>query len=258
MFREYEATLSGPCLWPTRGILTSRRWVGYLLSEYRALNLVKYGERLVEVRVKPVGLPKNTGIDVRALYKAIVKAKKIASGKEQLGDEVLPEEMEKIVKYARYAYEYGDPGYLVAAARELATLVRGSDEYIAVWAYPDEVKPLNLTREDLERARKLSDRVLQILAPLGGEVEAVLTKLVFSGYRKGIARTIEGLREEDAEFLEELLDKPFDRVAILYAYGRIANLKELVHRMMKEVIIRGTGKASIFSEMKPTIEVANI
>jgi len=222
--------------------LAKELWVGCLLSEYRALQLAKLGVRLVQVEVKPVALPTVRDPSLPEIYQEIreAKSKTASSGP---------------AAYVSAAYSTGDPGYLLKAVEALNAVVRGQDKYVSITAYPVSTRPLQLTAEDERRVRELGDRVLELMAPLGGAVEAVLLKLIASGYRRGVANTVEGLDPEVRRFVEELLDKPFERAALLYAYRRVAGVRRMMRRLLKDTIHPDTGRHVLVSDLPVPLEV---
>jgi len=210
-------------------------WVGCLLSEYRALQLARLGVRLVQVEVKPVALPTASSNEVRSIYSELRSAR-------ERGASTMP------AYYAKLAYDKGDPGYFFEAARELnRALSGGRDKFISIAAYAASTKELELSAEDAERVEKLAGEVLKAMTPLGGAVEEALLKLITTGYRRGVASTIEGLGEDAKRLLEELLDKPFERAALLYAYRRLVGYRRMMQKLLKPTIHPDTGRHTAIS-----------
>lgn len=98
---------------------------------------------------------------------------------------------------------------------------------------------------------KEADEVLKMLAPLGAKVEYVLSTLILNGYRKGITEGVEGLGSEERAYLEELLDTPFRRVALIIAYSRVGDIKRILQKLQREAFHHTTAvpKAYIESEV---------
>lgn len=235
-------------------------WVGCLLAEYRILQLAKYGIKPVEVGVKAVEQSRGergSDIDVDALYQAIfnVKERGEREGEYEFTDVVGVEE--RIVKDIEKAVTYKDPDYLVRAADELNKVLGDNDKYIRITSYAPVVTILDINEENAERVRRLADKVLRIMAPLGGRLEAELMKLIFSGYKRGITDTIEGLGSEEKKFLEQLLDKPFERAALIFAYGKVADIKNLIYKMIKVAFNKDIVKPSFMVYKLPVLKTVN-
>ncbi|MEM1877074.1 MAG: hypothetical protein QXH21_09875 [Ignisphaera sp.] len=101
-----------------------------------------------------------------------------------------------------------------------------------------------------EEIEKEADELLKKLAHLGGKLEYVLSSLVVNGYRKGVTNGIEGLDESEKTYLEELLDTPFKRVALIIAYGRIRSLKKIIQRLNRESFICRTSVPIAYLESR--------
>ena len=226
--------------------VAKKLWISCLASEYRALQLAKLGVKLVQVETKSIAMPTAKPVDVSPIYKAIRSAKRQHAGI----DEVSP--------HVARAYAEKNPDHLLAATRKLCELVKGGDEYVAIWVYPVNVKPLGLSREDAERVEQLANKVLEVLAPLGGAAEAALLTLIASGYRRGVTETIAGIPPEAKKFLEELLDKPFERAALLHAYKKLVGTRNLMHRVLRSTLSPDTGRHSILRGWIPVPEKINL
>ena len=220
--------------------VAKRMWVGCLASEYRALQLAELGVRLVEVKTSSTTMPLVSS-DVSYVYRELASAKRESGASE-------------VSKYAARAYAEKNPDHLVTAARKFCELARGSDRYVTITTYSVGVAPLKLSKEDAERVKQLASRVLEVLAPLGGAAEAALLKLIASGYRRGAAESIAELDPSARRFLEELLDKPFDRAALLYAYRRLAGFRKLMSRVLRDTLNPDTGRHSILQDWIPEPE----
>ena len=71
-------------------------------------------------------------------------------------------------------------------------------------------------------------------------------------------KTIDGLLSEAKKFLENLLDKPFERAALLYAYKRIVRSRNLMQRILRDTLSSDTGKHSILLGRIQVLEQINL
>lgn len=214
-------------------------WVGTLFAEYRIVELAKYGVKPAIVTVKRIPAPDGSGKETEHLFKKMREIGEYYRNRFRKGYIDYPSE--KILKQVMWAYTDKDPEYLRIVADELTKKYGQSDECIAIDRFVPVVTELNISPEVTEKVRKLGDKVLEIMAPLGGRAEFELLKLIFSGYKPGITKSIEGLAEEEGNFLENLLDRPIYRAAILFAYRRIrgASMMELLRKMYLEAFELG-------------------
>jgi len=101
-----------------------------------------------------------------------------------------------------------------------------------------------------EEIEKEASELMKKLAHLGGKLEHVLSSLVVNGYRKGVADGIEGLSELEKAYLEELLDTPFKRVALILAYGKIGGLRKIIQRLNREAFLCKTSVPVAYLESR--------
>lgn len=239
-------------------------WLESLLSEYRLLQLYKYGVSPVVVNVKYGSSEAKSSdeVDVDELYRAIYEQRKHALKRRVSKDEeaeYMFDDVEmmgrekKIVDSVKKAYVFKEPLYFYEASKLLKDELGSEDKYVAITPYTPVVTELNISPEDLAHVDRLATKLLSTLAPLGSRVEAELRKLIFSGYRSGIAETIDGIGEEERKFIEELLDKPFDRVALIKAYGKVADVKKLIFKILSEIYSWKTAKPEIMRRKIPVL-----
>ena len=101
-----------------------------------------------------------------------------------------------------------------------------------------------------EEVEREAGELLKRLAHLGGKLEHVLSSLAVNGYRKGVTDGIEGLGEPEKAYLEELLDTPFRRVALILAYGKIGSLKRIIQRLNREAFLCKTSVPVAYLESR--------
>lgn len=104
---------------------------------------------------------------------------------------------------------------------------------------------------DVERE---AEELLRRLAPLGAKVEYVLSSLAVNGYKVGVTEQME-IPAEEKERLERLLDRPFWRVALIIAYGRVCNLRSLLQKLNREAFTSGTGVPKAYVKSRPSARV---
>jgi len=104
-----------------------------------------------------------------------------------------------------------------------------------------------------EEIEKEADEILKKLGHLGGKLEYILSSLIVEGYRKGVVNGIEGLDESEKTYLEELLDTPFKRVALIIAYGRISSLRKIIQRLNRETFTCRTSVPIAYLESRVNV-----
>lgn len=234
-------------------------WVTVLFGEYRVLQLVKYG-------VKPIVLNLNRGNDetvddVNLAYEVYTRVNTALNRRPYQEDEEFEEEEEtsdnpvdEIERLVRVAYNTGNFDYMLIAADKANKLLRSGDPYLYYPVYEKQVMDLNLTKKDVEIIEKTGEKIANMLAKLGGRAEAELRKLIFTGYREDTVDTIEGLTDEEKEFLKNILRKPFQRVALIYAYRQVGNIKKLIYRIQQTIYQKYRYKPQEYSDRLPILD----
>lgn len=253
-------------------------WVSALLTEYRILQLARYGVKPVAIDIKPIKQIEFKKFDWEKrppeyyLFKIIflLRHSVVLKGKEILSLYTTEENLKrlnisppencqftkeewKIIEYVMKSLEQKNPELLFKAEEILTKLYGDSGDIVSIPLYNLEAKELNITQQDYKRVEEISNELLRTLSPLGGRVRAELWKLIFSGYKQGITSTIEGLSDDERNYIEKLLDTPFDRASLIIAYGKIANIRNLLMKMTSTVINRTSVTPKILIDTAPPL-----
>ena len=145
------------------------------------------------------------------------------------------EEVKRLVDEAR---EKGNYDYIVAAAAKANELLGARDGYVEITPYKLEVSEYRVPEETIKRIEEHVQRLTSIFAKLGGKAEYELWKLIFAGYRENIVDTVEGISSEEKSYLRSLLNKPFERTALIFAYKQMGNPKKLILKMLRTIYFR--------------------
>lgn len=171
------------------------------------------------------------------------------------------EKKKKIYEIFEKLYEKGDDndwkymlqGYsfsgVVKLADELDQLLGMKSRMLHMPIYKVEAVG-ELEVPSYEEVEREAGELLKRLAHLGGKLEHVLSSLAVNGYRKGVTDGIEGLGEPEKAYLEELLDTPFRRVALILAYGKIGSLKRIIQRLNREAFLCKTSVPVAYLESR--------
>ena len=235
--RHYEVGTRRARSYSSNAKLASTLWVSTLYSEYFAVlrTLVGKTSLLVVARRSTSGEKASSEL-AGSLYASLSNP---ASGSHYWDlkalEEDSPETIMALVEMARRTLNYD---YMVEAAGRANDLLGSKDGYVEIVPYKLEVAEYRVPEETIERIREHVDKLTSVFAKLGGRAEAELWKLIFSGYREGIVDTIEGITEEEKKYLKDLLNKPFERVALIIAYRQMGNPKKLFIKMLRTVYFR--------------------
>lgn len=160
-------------------------------------------------------------------------------------------------------YSYGWRGFffprnfenIMSLADELDKFLGRRSKLIQVSKYTlESVEDLQIpSYEEIERE---AEELLNRLAYLGGRLEYVISSLAVEGYRKGVTEGIEGLEPSEKAYLEELLDTPFKRVALILAYGKIGNVKRIIQRLNREAFTFSTSTPVAY--LKSNVDVRKV
>ena len=201
-------------------------WVSTILSEYYTVVDALNGRDTVYI----VAVPEEGAKGDEELAKKVYDALDLMDhGIEGGVDDERAREVARLVKMGKVT---GNCSYCYEAALMVDKDLGTDDGYVKMDHYSIEVIVLDITKEDAERIRELGDRVADVFAKLGGRATSELSKLIFSGYKDEVVDSLE-LSGEEKEFLKELLDRPYDRAAIVFAYRRLGNFRHLLARMFR-------------------------
>lgn len=103
-----------------------------------------------------------------------------------------------------------------------------------------------------EEVSEEAGELVKMLAHLGAKVEYVLSFLALNGYKIGVTGQLE-VPTEEKKYLETLLDEPFKRAAIVMAYGRVGDIKQLIRRLNREAFTYTTAVPRAYLESRPDI-----
>jgi len=144
-------------------------------------------------------------------------------------------DIEEMVKIARERHNYE---FMVAAAKKANELLGTRDGIVEIPAYTVNRNEVILPREEAERIVSLGEKIAEIFVRLGGRASVELEKLIFSGFKKGIVNTIEGITDDEKMFLESVLEDPLSRAALLFAYKKVGNYKKLLSKILYSMYFR--------------------
>ena len=239
---EYVDEMMVGAGWPLRIL-----WLSTLYAEYRTLLHALWGDRLVAVELVPDAEVQRVGGEaVDELYRRLQDPGCGGGG----GGWV-----EEVVEMVGRALRTGDYDHLLRAARVVNEVVGSRDGWVRIYPYRVVEEELGVSREEAERVVRLGERIASTLSRLGERAEPALRRLIFEGYREGVVDEIEGLDEEERRMLRDLLSRPYDRAALLFAYRHVGNFRELHSRILQEVFHRNTLSYISRSYYIPTIYV---
>jgi len=148
------------------------------------------------------------------------------------------ERVEEIKELVEAAVEEHNYDYMIEAAGRANELLGTKDGFVEIPSYKLVITEAALPREEAEKVIELGERVADIFTKLGGRAEAELRKLIFSGFKEGIINTIEGITDEEKNFLETIIRDPIKRASLLFAYKRIGSYKRLLPKILYNMYFR--------------------
>jgi len=219
-------------------------WLSSLMTEYKLVLLSKYGIGGVGVKLEEKKETKTfkLGRDFELLDLGL-NAVSASAAKEGDYDAIILKILEKtrkeeseVLTYIKYGYETRRIHYFITACEMLEKLEYPLSKSVRLHRYEPQASPLTLSSEEYSAVQETATKVLESLKKLGERAEPTLLTLIFSGYRKGITAGIEGLNDQEREFLEGLLDTPFRRAALIVAYGKAYDLKKLIFKITNKIM----------------------
>ena len=216
--------------------LAEALWASTLYSEYMAVLRSAAGKTsLLVVAEKSGGVRGSQSRAADSLYASLSGNR--SWGYASLSDDVAAD-VERVKELVEVAKEKGNYDYLVAAAGKANEFLGTSDGYVEIVPYKLEVSEYSVPEETIKRIEEHVERLTAIFAKLGGRAEYELWKLIFSGYKENIVDTIEGISSEEKSYLRSLLNKPFERTALIFVYKRMGDPNKLVLKMLRSIYFR--------------------
>lgn len=112
------------------------------------------------------------------------------------------------VAYVKHGYETRKVKYFIDACSKLEKAGFPSSRTVHLHSFTPTTTEAAVGPEQHAVMHETAGKVLEVLSRLGDKAESALSTLIFKGFKKGITSSIEGLSDQEKDFLEKLLDEP--------------------------------------------------
>lgn len=262
------------CFYKKNEKLVQEIWVSLLFAEYRTVFFALLGAEIHGVDIEEgEEVRKVSWEEAEKIYWEILdRVEKLRKGEvderkefwEMDDDEFIEslfgkkkEEKNKpreVAEHVAMGIETLNYDHFIRAAELVNEMLGTNDGLVQLTPFKPVLSKKIITREDAERIRGLGEKIADMFARLGGRAEAEMLKLVFSGYKEDIVDTIEGLGPQEKDFLKKLLDTPYERASLLFAYKRIGNFRRLQIKILQTIYRANTFSFIIDSYYAPVIQ----